>query len=112
MLGYNIIGQISGSRERLVAALYHTMKDIFPQVYMFPAEESENIVFIATKDKEMTTWNEVQEEGDACVHSGLVNLPTFTTRAKNFVNRPQLAVTNVFILTDDNVTIEQSMLRE
>ena len=40
VLGYNVIGQITGYRERLVAALYHTMKEVFPQVYMFPARKA------------------------------------------------------------------------
>jgi spermidine synthase len=112
VLGYNIIGQVTGTREKLVAALYNTMKSVFPQVYLFPADESENIVFIATKSKEMATWNQVQEDGDACIRSGLVKLPTFGARMKNFVNRPQLAVTNTLILTDDNSPIEESLMQD
>jgi spermidine synthase len=54
ILAYNIIGQIRGSRERLIAALYRTMKEIFPQVYMFPVLESQNVVFIATKSPYLT----------------------------------------------------------
>jgi spermidine synthase len=113
VLGYNIIGQLAGSRERLVAALYNTMQEVFPQVYMFPVpEESQNIVFIATKSDQFTTWNRVQDNADALMHSGQVKLPSFATRAKNFVNHPELAVTNKFILTDDNSPIEQSMMRD
>ena len=112
VLGYNIIGQISGTREKLVAALYHTMKSVFPQVYLFPADESENIVFIATKSRQAATWSQVQEDGNARIRSGLVTLPTFATRMRNFVNRPQLAVTNTLILTDDNSPIEESLMQD
>jgi spermidine synthase len=112
VLGYNIIGQIAGTREKLVAALYHTMKSVFPQVYLFPADESENIVFIATKSKQPATWSQVQQDGNARIRSGLVTLPTFGARMRNFLNRPQLAVTNTLILTDDNSPIEESLMQD
>jgi spermidine synthase len=109
VLGYNVIGQISGSRENLVAALFRTMHEVFPQVYFFPAEESQNIVFIATKDKELFSWSDVQVEGNARIRSGQVTLPTFAARMKNFVNHPPPSAATATILTDDYSPIESLM---
>jgi spermidine synthase len=112
VLGYNVIGQVSGTREKLVAALYHTMKEVFPQVYMFPADESENIVFIATKSPEFLTWSSIQQAASARTRSGVAKLPGYGDRARNFVNRPQFASTNALILTDDNSPIEESLMQD
>jgi spermidine synthase len=109
VLGYNVIGQITGSRENLVAALFKTMKEVFPQVYFFPAEESQNVVFIATKDQVPVTWSQVQQEGNARIRSGTVTLPTFAARMKNFVNRPPPSAATSKILTDDYSPIESLM---
>ena len=112
ILGYNIIGQLSGTRERLVADLFQTMKAVFPQVYLFPADESENIVFIATKSKELYTPTQVVADGDTLIRSGRVTLPTFATRMNNFLSRPRFAATNTIILTDDNSPIIESLMAQ
>jgi spermidine synthase len=109
VLGYNVIGQINGSRENLVAALYRTMKEVFPQVYFFPAQESQNIVFMATKDPNPVTWSDVQTTGNARVREHVVTLPTFSARARQFINRPPSTATNATILTDDYCPIERLM---
>ena len=112
VLGYNVIGQLSGTRERLVADLYQTMKTLFPQVYLFPADESQNIVFIATKNKEIYTPTQVMSDGDALIRSGFVKLPTFADRMNNFLGRPRFAATNTIILTDDNSPIIESLMAQ
>jgi spermidine synthase len=109
VLGYNVIGQVTGSRENLVAALFKTMHEVFPQVYLFPAEESQNVVFIATKSADAVTWSQVQQEGNARIRSGVVTLPTFAARMRNFVNRPPPSAANAKILTDDYSPIESLM---
>lgn len=106
VLAYNIIGQINGSREKLLAALYRTMKEVFPQVYMFPAIESQNVVFIATKSSEPYTWFKVEQEGNARIRSGLVTLPTFATRMRQFLNQPPPNLDTALILTDDYSPVE------
>jgi len=112
VLGYNVIGQLSGTRERLVADLFQTMKTVFPQVYLFPADESENIVFIATKSKELFTPAQVMVDGDALINTGFVKLPSFAERMNNFLGRPRFAATNTMILTDDNSPIIESLMAQ
>jgi spermidine synthase len=106
ILAYNIIGQIHGSRERLLAALYRTMKEVFPEVYLFPANESQNVVFIATRSPEHYSWFKVEEQGNARIHSGLVTLPTFAERMRQFINQPPPNLDNAVILTDDYSPVE------
>jgi len=109
VLAYNVIGQIHGSREKLIASLCRTLKEIFPQVYLFPAEESQNVVFIATKDREAWTYSRVQTIGYQRIRSGLVTLPTFWVRMKEFVNRPPATAATATILTDDYCPVESLM---
>ena len=52
ILAYNVIGQIQGFRATLIGAMYRTLSEVFPRVYMFPSVESQNIVFVATKSAE------------------------------------------------------------
>jgi hypothetical protein len=109
VLAYNVIGQISGYRERLVAALYHTMKTVFPQVYMFTAETSQNIVFIATKSREALSKDQLQERANARISSGIVKLPTFSERLRNFWNTPPPTAAAATTLTDDFNPVESMM---
>jgi len=109
VLAYNVIGQIYGSREKLLGALYRTMKEVFPQVYLFPALESQNVVFIATKSPEPFDSFKVAEQGNARVSSGLVKLPTFSTRMRQFMNQPPPNAAASLILTDDYCPIESLM---
>jgi spermidine synthase len=49
VIGYNVIGNLRGWRADLLGAIYKTMKSAFPQVYLFPAKESQNVVIIGTR---------------------------------------------------------------
>jgi spermidine synthase len=106
VLAYNVIGQINGRRASIIGALYRTMKEVFPQVYLFPASESQNVVMIATKSKERFDKARVEQEGAELMHSGIVTLPTFPERLKNFWDgTPPTAATSP-VLTDDYAPIE------
>jgi spermidine synthase len=109
VLAYNIIGQITGYRDKLVAALYRTMKQVFPQVYMFPADSSQNIVFIATKSKEAYSGAQVLAQGNDRIKTGVAKLPTFATRLRNFRNTAPPTAATATILTDDFCPIESLM---
>jgi spermidine synthase len=51
VLGYNVIGTTDGWRADNVGSLHRTLRTVFPNVYHFPARETRNIVFVATKEK-------------------------------------------------------------
>ena len=52
VLAYNVIGQIQGWKADIVGGIYRTMKEVFPQVYLFPAKSSMNVVIVATKSSQ------------------------------------------------------------
>ena len=106
MLAYNVIGQVSGERASIIGALYRTLKEVFPQVYLFPANESQNVVMVATKSNEHFDAARVEQEGEALMRSGTVTLPTFPERLKNFRDFvPPMAASSP-VLTDDYAPIE------
>ena len=106
ILAYNVIGQIQGFRATLVGAMYRTLSEVFPRVYMFPSVESQNIVFVATKSAEPFTSARAEQEARQLISSGTVTLPTFSLREKSFMDeRPPTAGTSP-LLTDDYAPID------
>src|SRR5205823_15036129 len=49
IVAYNVIGSVNNWHAEIVGAIYHTLKSVFPQVYLFPATSSQNIVLLATR---------------------------------------------------------------
>jgi spermidine synthase len=106
VLAYNVIGQIQGYRATLIGAMYRTLSAVFPQVYMFPAVESRNVVFVATKSAEPFNYTRAAAEAYKLIDSGTVTLPTFTLRVKSFLDQPPLTAATSPLLTDDYAPIE------
>jgi hypothetical protein len=109
-MAYNIIGQVHGWNSDFVGALYKTMKESFPQVYLFPAVESQNVVLVATKNAERFDSARVLREGGALVRAERIKLPTFSVRLRSFVNTPPPGAARSSVLTDDRAPVE-SLLR-
>lgn len=106
ILAYNVIGQIQGYRATLIGAMYRTLSEVFPRVYMFPAVESQNVVFVATKSAEPFTYAHAEQEARELIGSGEVTLPTFLFRVRSFMDeRPPTAGTSP-LLTDDYAPID------
>jgi spermidine synthase len=106
VLAYNVIGQIQGFRATLIGAMYRTLTEVFPRVYMFPAVESQNVVFVATKSAEPFTYARAEKEAQKLISSGTVTLPAFSLRVRSFVDqRPPTAGTSP-LLTDDYAPID------
>jgi spermidine synthase len=106
VLAYNVIGQIQGFRATLIGAMYRTLNEVFPCVYLFPAEESQNVVFVATKTAERFTSTRAEQEARKLISSRTVTLPTFSLRVRSFRDqRPRNASTSP-LLTDDYAPID------
>jgi spermidine synthase len=106
VLAYNVIGQIRGQRANIIGALYRTLQEVFPQVYLFPAVESQNVVMVATMSGERYDAARIQSEGAALISSGTVTLPAFSERLKSFWDgTPPMAASSP-VLTDDYAPIE------
>ena len=106
VLAYNVIGQVQGWRADFVGALYRTMKEVFPQVYLFPASTSQNVVFIGTRSAEPFDARRVQQAGAALVRAGKIRLPSFSTRLRSFVSAPPPTAAQSPVLTDDRAPVE------
>ena len=109
VLAYNVIGNIQDSRPEIVGALYRTLKEVFPQVYAFPAGTSLNVVLVATKSALPFNYARVQREGAALVQTRKVTLPTFAARLKVFRNAPPRSAGVSPVLTDDRAPVESLM---
>jgi spermidine synthase len=106
VLAYNIIGQMQGWNEEFVGSIYRTMHEVFPQVYLFPATESQNVVIIATRSAERFDMARVQSQGTALIRSRKVTLPSFATRLKSFESNQPAATLRAPVLTDARSGVE------
>lgn len=109
VLAYNVIGQVQGAGADIMGALYRTMKQVFPQVYMFPAESSRNVVLVATKSAAPFDYARVQREGAELVRAGKVKLPSFAARLRVFRNAAPGSAATSPVLTDDRAPVESLM---
>jgi hypothetical protein len=82
------------------------MSEVFPHVYMFPAVESQNVVFVATKSAEPFNYVRAAAEAHKLIDSGTVTLPTFSLRVKSFLDQPPPTAGTSPLLTDDYAPIE------
>jgi spermidine synthase len=106
VLAYNVIGQIQGFRATLIGAMYRTLSEVFPHVYMFPAVETQNVVFVATKSAEPFTYARAEQEAQKLINSGTVTLPTFSLRVKSFMDKSPPTADTSPLLTDDYAPID------
>jgi len=109
VLAYNVIGNIQDSQPEIVGAIYRTLKEVFPQVYAFPASSSLNVVLLATKSSVPFDYTRVQREGVALVQSRKIMLPTYASRLKAFRNTPPRSAGASPVLTDDRAPVESLM---
>lgn len=106
VVAYNVIGTLAGYRAGIAGATYRTLKAVFPQVYMFPAKSSQNIVFIATKAQVRAELAALRARADWLVANKKVTLPGFRERLEVFRSAPPNNATSSPILTDDYAPIE------
>ena len=109
VLAYNVIGQTGGKEPDIVGAIYRTLKEVFPQVYLFPAQTSQNVVLIATQSPEHYDYTRIYNTGLQLINSGVVTLPNFRWRLRSFMAGPPPAAASSPVLTDDRSAIESLM---
>jgi spermidine synthase len=106
VVAYNVIGTIQGWQANFVGALHRTLNSVFPQVYMFPADTSQNVVLIATKAAARTDLNTLRRRADSLVQSQQMKLPQFRDRVGKLWPRPPPNVARSPVLTDDYAPVE------
>lgn len=106
VLAYNVIGSLRGFREDLLGAVYKTLKEVFPQVYLFPADDSQNVVLIATKSAREVDRTALHQRASQFKREGRRMIPTFATRVYAFRRVPPFTTYRVPVLTDDFAPVD------
>jgi spermidine synthase len=106
VLAYNVIGTWQGPAARMPGAVYRTLQAVFPQVYSFPAQESQNIVFLAVRQPEKFSPQMVQGRAAELARNRLVVPPTLETRARACRFEAPPGVLAAPVLTDDRAPVE------
>lgn len=106
IVAYNVIGSINDWHAEIVGAIYHTLKTVFPQVYLFPAQSSRNIVLIATKANIKVDAATLRPRATALVQSGQITNPGFLGHLERMVTAPPSNAMRSPLLTDDYAPVE------
>jgi spermidine synthase len=106
VVAYNVIGTLKDWQADLVGAIYHTLNTVFPQVYVFQAASSLNLVLVATKSPVKADLNVLHQRATYLIQNGVVKLPNFQTRLDRFVAQPPPNAERSPILTDDYAPVE------
>ena len=106
VIAYNVIGTVNDWQADLVGAIYHTLNTVYPQVYIFKAASSLNLVLVATKSPVKADLNTLRQRADYLVQTGLVRLPGFRSRVEKFHALPPPNAARSPILTDDYAPVE------
>ncbi|MCP4452848.1 MAG: hypothetical protein GY809_15410 [Planctomycetes bacterium] len=109
VLAYNVIGSVTDTRKSLVGSIYKTLKTSFPQVYMFPAEGSFNVVMVATKSSQRVTKPQLKRRLDTMMATSEKRVPSLAKRLKQFRATPPPSVERSRILTDDFAPVDGLM---
>ncbi|MGC8885912.1 MAG: spermidine synthase [Verrucomicrobiia bacterium] len=106
VIAYNVIGTINGFQSDIVAAVYKTMKSVFPQVYIFPARESMNVVLIGTRSNIKATKESLRAKANLLLRQNRVSFPLLTQKVEAFYPVPPPIFEQAQILTDDYAPVD------
>lgn len=106
VLCYNMIGTIRGRQADLVGAVHRTLSQVFPQVYLFPAADSQNVVLVATRAADRTPPAVLWSRALGLRQAGLVTLPTFLQRVRALHAEAPQAFGKLPVLVDDFAPID------
>jgi len=107
VLAYNIIQVLKGyNTSDMVASMYRTLKEVFPQVYIFNAETSLNTILVATLKKDATSLDSLKKIAAGLVNSNKMTYPNFLDRLNNFQVDPPKNYATSPLLTDDFAPVE------
>jgi spermidine synthase len=103
---FNVIGTLNGWHADLVGAIYHTLRAVFPQVAVFPAQSSLNIVLVASRSPKVLDLTALRTRANLLVGSRQVTFPRFRQRLERFQPKPPANAERSPILTDDYAPVE------
>jgi spermidine synthase len=103
---YNCMGTLQGWKADLVGALYRTMKSVFPQVYLFPARDSWNVVMVGTCAAEASEVSKLWPQVMPAWQANRMRLPTFFQRLSTFRATPPPNHERSPLLSDDYAPVD------
>src|SRR6185369_10295690 len=106
VLAYNVIGTMKGWQADLLGSVYKTMKEVFPQVYSFPATDSSNVVLVGTRSAQQSSFNQLQLRASTLLAQKRVTLPSFRNRVYAFRADAPSAAARSPVLSDDFAPID------
>jgi spermidine synthase len=107
VLAYNVITILKGyNTSDIVASIYRTLKEVFPQVYIFEAKSSLNIVMIASLKKGTTDLETLKQAAEALVNAKKMTFPGFLNRVDSFQPKAPANYLNAPLLTDESAPVE------
>lgn len=110
VIAYNVIGTLNGFQSEIVGSVYQTMKSVFPQVYIFPARESMNVVLIGTRSNIRANAASLTAKASHLVRNGIVSFPLLAQRASALAS-PPAEFNNCEVLTDDFAPVDGLLRR-
>src|SRR5882724_3990142 len=106
IVAYNVIGSLNDWHAEIVGAIYHTLKTVFPQVYVFPARSSRNIVLLATRATIKPDLNALRARAALLVQTQRISIPGFLQRLDSFQAQAPPSAMRSPVLTDDYAPVE------
>ena len=106
VIAYNVIGTLNGWHADIIGAMYRTLNAVFPQVYMFPAASSMNVVLIGTRSAVRANVEGARWRAAQMVQSGRITLPGFRERVESLWGAAPATASRSPILTDDYAPVE------
>ena len=106
VVAYNVIGTLTSWHSEIIGAMYRTLKSVFPQVYLFPAQTSQNIVLVATKARIQADLNTLRPRAALLTRAKRITLPSFVARMECMQVLPPASAASSPILTDDYAPVE------
>jgi spermidine synthase len=116
VIGANVIGTLEGPDSRLFRAIYKTMREVLPTVYVFPIyytrfgapESRRNIVLVATTDQRLSA-DEIFRRARALVEARVVTVDRFLEAAGDIYQAP-VSTADVPTLSDNFAPVDLLLL--
>ena len=107
VFAFNVIGSLYGRDKKKVAAIYRTMAETFPNLYMFPARTSMNVVILASKNPVRMTFPKWTNAANTLSYGGVASLyPHFQKRVLSLSGKEPPNWKKAQLLTDDFAPID------
>ena len=106
VVAYNVISMPRNTQADLLGAVYKTLKAVFPQVYMFPAQSSQNVVLIATRSPQRITLTDLQQRAVPLIRSKRFASPSLWGRLNSLRDTTPSNLARCNVLTDDFAPVD------